>query len=183
MAFIMGWAPRMAITRQIVGERGGSSVRTFSRVLVLKVGGHPGLEGAEQVFDGRAADTHALGRPCQAKRQVPPRRRHALQAEDRSGGVSGPLGDIASYLGASSSSPTLARMLFCSQIRRRQPMQPGRLLLGTTYADGPGRAPADLPFWPASRPRSKFTSVIGSHVGPIDFLKVRSIIRRHARHV
>jgi hypothetical protein len=41
-------------------------------------------------------------------------------------------------------------------------MQPGRLLLGTTYADGPGRAPADLPFWPAFRPRSKFTSVIGS---------------------
>src|ERR1700674_1035975 len=50
MASIRGWAPRMAITR-------GSG---------LEVGGaHPGLEGAERVFDGRAADAHALRRAVQ----------------------------------------------------------------------------------------------------------------------
>ena len=58
-----------------------------------------------------------------------------------------------------------------------------RRLLRTAYADGIWRAAADLTLRPASRPSTKFTTVIGSRVGPIDFLKIRSAIGRHARHV
>jgi hypothetical protein len=54
-------------TLQIVGQNVEAHLCSdFFEGSGLEVGGaHPGLEGAERVFDGRAADAHALRRAVQ----------------------------------------------------------------------------------------------------------------------